>query len=255
MINYPVAIGGVGGSGTRVVAEMLIRSGVHLGSDLNISSDNLNFTRCFKRQNWFENFPDERELLAAWNSFMDQGGDCQNGVPAYSEANPAPKWGWKEPNTHIFLPFLIKNMPEMKYIHVLRNGLDMAFSDNQNQAKNWGQFILNTPCGDQVTPTYSLNYWIAANIRALEFQQKMKANFLLVKYEELCENPKSEVEKILRFVNRRGNLDEHASYVSSAKTIGRHQKEDLSVFSAEQLRQVEILMQTDMKQPVSQTIG
>lgn len=245
MIDYPVAIGGVGGSGTRVVAETLIRLGLHLGSNLNTASDNLNFTRCFKRQDWFMNFPDERELSAAWESFIDQGIEGENGVSANSGSTAVPRWGWKEPNTHIFLPFLFKNVPEFKYIHVLRSGLDMAFSDNQNQAKNWGQFILNTPCDDQITPTYSLDYWIAANTRALKFQQEMKENFLLIKYDELCKNPRRELAKLLLFVNRSGNLDEYASHIYPTKTIGRHLKEDLGIFSAEQLRQVEMIMQTE----------
>jgi len=221
MIDYPVAIGGVGGSGTRVVAEMLMRLGIDLGSNLNTASDNLNFTRCFKRQDWFMNFPDERELSAAWETFIDQGIECEDGTLATSGSTAVPRWGWKEPNAHIFLPFLFKNVPEFKYIHVLRNGLDMAFSDNQNQPKNWGQFILNSPCDDQITPIYSLDYWIAANIRALKFQQEMKGSFLLINYDELCKNPKKELAKLLLFVNRSGNLDELASFINPPKTIAR----------------------------------
>jgi len=255
MINYPVAIGGVGGSGTRVVAEALIRLGVPLGSNLNKSSDNLDFTRCFRRQDWFMNFPNEKELLAAWDSFIDQGIEYENGALTTSRSTAAPRWGWKEPNTHIFLPFLFKNIPDFKYIHVLRSGLDMAFSENQNQPKNWGKFILNTLCNDQITPTYSLSYWIAANTRALKFQHEMKENFLLINYDELCKNPKKELEKLLLFVNRSGNLDELASFINPPKTIGRYLNEDLSIFSVEQLRQVEIIMQTDIQPSVSHTIG
>lgn len=37
----PVAIGGVGGSGTRVVAEIVRSLGYYLGGDLNSANDNL----------------------------------------------------------------------------------------------------------------------------------------------------------------------------------------------------------------------
>ncbi len=47
-IETPVAIGGVGGCGTRLIAEMLMRVGFFLGSDLNESLDNLWFTLAFK---------------------------------------------------------------------------------------------------------------------------------------------------------------------------------------------------------------
>ncbi|MBL4743417.1 MAG: hypothetical protein JKX87_02075, partial [Cycloclasticus sp.] len=38
-----VAIGGVGGSGTRLVAEICKECGVFIGSNLNKSNDNLSF--------------------------------------------------------------------------------------------------------------------------------------------------------------------------------------------------------------------
>jgi hypothetical protein len=45
----PVIIGGVGGSGTRLIAQMLKELGFYLGSDLNSANDNLWFTLLFKR--------------------------------------------------------------------------------------------------------------------------------------------------------------------------------------------------------------
>lgn len=46
----PIAVGGVGGSGTRVVAQILSTAGIYMGDDLNIAHDNLWFTLLFKRQ-------------------------------------------------------------------------------------------------------------------------------------------------------------------------------------------------------------
>ena len=43
-MTAPVAIGGVGGSGTRLVAQLLSGAGIHMGDDLNGSSDTLWFT-------------------------------------------------------------------------------------------------------------------------------------------------------------------------------------------------------------------
>jgi len=50
-------------------------------------------------------------------------------------------WGWKEPNTHIYLEFLSKYFSDLKYIFVIRHGLDMAFSKNQAQLYNWGNLL------------------------------------------------------------------------------------------------------------------
>ena len=45
----PVVIGGVGGSGTRLIAQCLKETGFHIGTDLNVANDNLWFTLLFKR--------------------------------------------------------------------------------------------------------------------------------------------------------------------------------------------------------------
>ncbi len=45
----PVAVGGVGGSGTRLIAEILRRLDYYMGDDLNVAGDNLWFTLLFKR--------------------------------------------------------------------------------------------------------------------------------------------------------------------------------------------------------------
>jgi hypothetical protein len=50
----PVVVGGLGGSGTRVVAEMLRRLDVYIGGDLNDSIDNLWWTLLFKLPRWHE---------------------------------------------------------------------------------------------------------------------------------------------------------------------------------------------------------
>lgn len=62
-IMGPVVIGGVGGSGTRVVAELLENLGFYIGSDLNTASDNLTYTLLFKRPKWFHQNRDNREEI------------------------------------------------------------------------------------------------------------------------------------------------------------------------------------------------
>ncbi len=51
--NGPVIIGGVGGSGTRVLAEIVAMFGFFMGKDLNSAGDNLTYTLLFKRPAWY----------------------------------------------------------------------------------------------------------------------------------------------------------------------------------------------------------
>ena len=159
----PIAVGGLGGSGTRVVAHVLAESGMNIGPHLN-PLDNLFFSNLLKNPRWHADASDAeiRDRLALF-------GRCTGGLPAerrdlwdYARAaksnrtpvigtpglrrlalsrlrSPRGKpWGWKEPNTHIYLSHLPEVFPEIRYVHVIRNPLEMAHSDNRQQLTNWG---------------------------------------------------------------------------------------------------------------------
>ena len=51
--GQPLVIAGIGGSGTRVAAQLLMELGFYLGDDLNAALDNLASTFLFKRPRWF----------------------------------------------------------------------------------------------------------------------------------------------------------------------------------------------------------
>ncbi len=220
----PVAIGGVGGSGTRVVADTLRQCGWYLGSDLNDAGDNLWFTLLFKHLGAVS-MPDEQfdRLVDLFVSRMLSGAvsdptagqvigplvardSAQHSVDWFAQraerllavdpgAAGAP-WGWKEPNTHLVLDRLDRAITGLRYVHVARSGLDMALSDNQNQARLWGA-MLGAPYDG--TPRASLRYWCAAHRRVLSVGAAMGDRFLFVRYEDLCDDPRGELGRLLEF--------------------------------------------------------
>jgi hypothetical protein len=221
----PVAIGGVGGSGTRLVAEIVKQLGYFIGDDLNHANDNLLFTLLFKDValwNCSENLfsaryalfkgiisrgivPDEsqKKLLHSCVNERDQHNkswllDRVNAAITDSHSTKKHLWGWKEPNTHIFIPQILKYNPEIKYIHVMRNGLDMAYSKNQNQLKLWGEKLLGYK--PSITPSESLKYWIEVHKRILHLQQQHPENIIIINYDELSCGSQSEMNKIIQFI-------------------------------------------------------
>lgn len=76
--GQPLVIGGIGGSGTRVAAQLLIELGFYLGDDLNEALDNLTSTFLFKRPRWYGRAaPRQRRIDAAARVFarsMTAGG-------------------------------------------------------------------------------------------------------------------------------------------------------------------------------------
>jgi len=259
--NGPIAIGGVGGSGTRLIAELVEQMGIYIGEYLNPQKDNLYFTLLFKRPLWFETFPTDEEIAHAIRLFhqaMTEGmkGKLSKPDKQYIDQisgelkiatspvgvgraavrhfikSTAPNlsaysgWGWKEPNSHIFLPQLAGEFRDMKYIHIIRNGLDMAISQNQQQVVNWGNHI----CGGDfsrhsISPAPSLDYWIAANRRAVQIgSEKLRENFLLINYDDLCQNPGPAITELSEFLNTPLQPDriESLRELVSPRSIGRH---------------------------------
>jgi len=247
--NCPVVIGGVGGSGTRVVAAIVAGLGFHLGRDVNEALDNLWFTLLFKRlailnasdSDWAAGVDlfgramlgggrrDSDLQLLEQLTAEDRPGhsvewlrDRGLSLQAALECGPLDgAWGFKEPNTHVFLHRLSDSLPTMRYIHVIRHGFDMAFSQNMNQARFWGPVFLGEPF--EATPRYLLRYWCVMNRRVCEVGATMPGRFLVVRYDDLCSEPHRVVAEICRFS---GCQDAYASgafpiHIKPAASIGR----------------------------------
>ncbi|UCE74406.1 MAG: sulfotransferase, partial [Methanomassiliicoccales archaeon] len=145
-------------------------------------------------------------------------------------------WGWKEPNTHIFIEYLAQYYHQrIKYIHVVRHGLDMAYSRNQKQLHNWGHlFGVQIPPSPQLLPKASLNYWIKANEKAIASGKlHLGDRFLLVNFDELCSARDREVKRLAEFAGMRDvnvNMKELYSIPRRPSSTGRYKQHELSIF-------------------------
>ncbi len=259
----PIGVGGIGGSGTRVVAQILSGAGVHIGFDLNPSLDNLSFGLLFANPNvrWISESEfqtrvgifctamsgsrclDNRQkaLIRAlatddWQMFETAWyiERAERLIAAANSETSHPIWGWKAPHTHIVLDRIYDTMPGVKYVHIMRNGFDMAFSQNQNQLKRFGHWILGEPF--EISPRFSLKFWRKCHERVFRAAKKMASRFLLIRFEDLCSNPELEVRKIVEFCELSVDEDilfELAKSVIPPSSIGRHKENAYNDFAAE----------------------
>ena len=254
------AIGGIGGGGTRVVGGIVNELGFEFAPDLNDALDTLWFTLLFKYRAAY-NMPAERfcclyeifrtamtgnasnlldsqlvnELLVAERSGQHPRDWLRMRLDSLNmtlrQVNSP--WGWKEPNTHIFLDKLLTIEPRLAYIHVVRNGLDMAFSSNQNQLRLWGPLVL----GDQYedSPSGSLRFWCWANERVLRISEAHPGRVLMVSFEHLCRAPERSIQRIAEFLlqdltpDLLGRLAQH---VNTPSTVGRSALHSADSFSS-----------------------
>jgi len=222
----PIAVGGVGGSGTRVVAALFRDLGYYLGDDLNDAYDNLWFTLLFKRRSilleteasfralvelFFRRMtaperpaPEDAKLafLAAEADRLQHSRDWLiERARSFSDSSrtlrtPGP-WGWKEPNTHLVIDRFFAAHPELLYIHTVRHPIRMSLSRNQNQLENWGPIFLDRDV--EIDPRRSLSFWCAAHRRILTLQRSAPHRILIVDYDKLCSNPEGEYGAIVKF--------------------------------------------------------
>ncbi len=284
--EQPIIVGGVGGGGTRVIAQILRQLDIHVGVCLNTASDNLWFTLLFRRRRWLANAiaTENKPLYQALEIFQAASLNQRRLTPAeiYFIVTAVPEtcwhwgkgpslrldkalrasvslmrqpanrwsqyqgWGWKEPNSQLFLPYLNEFFPKMRYVQVIRHGLDMAYSRNQYQLHYWGHLFGLDRSTIAASPlTASLDYWIRSNQQAIDFgRRELRERFLLLNIDALCQHPGDEIQRLVNFLELPIS-DVHLSHLASIPrvpaTTGRYRQAKLDVFRPDQLAAVQQL--------------
>ena len=262
-----VATGGVGGSGTRLISQIFQDLGYFMGSDLNDSEDTLLFTLLFKYtqiltttdrefdQNleiFIQIMNSEKPLslaqfeylhtLAANKRTLHAKEWLEERIRRISVGKPHDLWGWKEPNSHIVIERLFTRIDDLKFIYVYRHGLDMAYSDNQNQLKLWGGVFFNQQSID-ITPHNSFKYWCIVHRRILKLQKDYPKRILMLDYDQLCREPNGVLSELLAFIEYEHEYDIEAikALIKTPSSIGRYRQFSLENFSQKDLEFVKTL--------------
>jgi hypothetical protein len=220
----PSVIGATGGSGTRVVARIARTSGVYTGEKLNPYEDAVELG--FYSDRWIDRY-------------IRSGGDLSDEERAEMEADlrsvladhlaavpgSAVSWGWKEPRSIYLLRFWNETMPNLRFLHFLRDGRDMAFSQNQNQLNWHGPAVLGDELSKAKTPTRSIALWNRVNLAAADYgEHHLGPRYLRVRFEDLCVEPRATVAGIFEFLGLEGDAEAAAAEVRPPASLGRWQK-------------------------------
>ena len=209
----PGVIGATGGSGTRVLAAVVRRGGMFVGSDLNRSLDALDFAAFFDRWVGRELAPEATAELRALVARQ------------HKEAGGQP-WGWKEPRSVYLLPFLAAELPGLRFLHVVRDGRDMAFSENQVQLRKHGDAVLGA--SEEPEALRSIALWREINVRAADFgERELGDRYLRIRFEDLCAEPAARVAEVLCFFGLDGDAERIAAdELQVPPTLGRWREAD-----------------------------
>jgi len=244
-----IAIGGIGGSGTRAVAQLFLELGYFMGDDLNPQKDNLLYTLLFKRKDillmpkielekrldffynysstnydlsdheieWLLSLAKDANIEHSKEWLHQRALNCIKNTPDMHE-----NWAWKEPNTHIIIDKILEYSPDLKFIYVYRNGLDMAFSFNQQQLKFWGEIFLNK-FQLEITPKNSLNYWCKVHQRMKSIQKMYPENIYMLDLDRLCDNIGESLSHLFDFLGIENvEINKYKEIFIKPKSIGRY---------------------------------
>jgi hypothetical protein len=224
--SAPLVIGATGGSGTRVVARIAKLAGYNLGTHLNSAEDALEFYSF--HDNWINPFVSAArsgQPLSPWRVARMK----EDFHAALARHIPKPerrgiKWGWKTPRSIYLLPFLHTEFDQLKFIHLVRDGRDMALSRNQNQLKKHGKAVLSL--GERLfrsLPERAALLWSKVNVCAADYgETRLGLQYLRVRFEDLCLKPLETTVHILNFIGE--SIDPEPivrSEIVPPKTLGR----------------------------------
>ncbi|MFK8013276.1 MAG: sulfotransferase [Marinicellaceae bacterium] len=257
--NSPIVIGCIGGSGSRLVSQLIMNQGYYFGDCLNKANDNLWFSLIFRRleavtssYHEFETLMDifvskmsngtlnsnQKSLLntiinqphTLAESFLKKSQSSLLNNDIHSE-NISTNWGWKEPNSYLFLPQLNLYFHELNYVYIIRHPLDMAFSNNQNQLKFWGKHFLGSDC--KMTPKHSLKFWLYMYFKTKNLKQKMGHRLYILNYDRLVLDPYKSVKELfenMKISSSESSIIQASNIVKTPQSIGRYKNHDINEF-------------------------
>ena len=216
----PRIMGATGGSGTRVVARVARQSGLFIGTNLNPAEDSLDIAAYYDR--WINPYywhdhgwgPDvEPEMRAELEALLERHRAGADGGA----------WGWKEPRSIFLVAFLARALPGLRFLQVVRDGRDLAFSKNQNQPRKHADAFLGAESPlEPGAPARSIELWNAANLRAADTAEaELGERYLWIRYEDLCAEPEPVIERVLAFLELEGDPGALAREVEPPPTLGR----------------------------------
>lgn len=220
----PIIIGGSGHSGTRIFAQSLEANGVFMGIPR------------------LTQHPDSHDLmiinlLSRWvipyrsGSLSDEAKERMKREFRWRLRICLPfrwrLWGFKNPRTMLLLDFFNDLFPEMKFIHVLRDGRDMSFGNVFAGRRNvHAPLFLSAEEEERLSPSANaMVFWGRSNLATRGLGRRLlKERYMLVRFEDLCNDPGRILPKLLEFAGcPLDKLEKTRALVQKPKSVGRWQ--------------------------------
>ncbi len=237
-VGPPVIVFNKSHSGSRLLARLLRASDVFMGSDLNESEDAADMLRlvCPLVERHYPHYP-----------ALFRDGDATlapliESVLTYHlrDHRPGTRWGWKLCETLYILPVLHRLFPGASYLHLIRDGRDVAFCDHvAPEERFWRKVYFDTGAiaawhgRGLLHPSYTRNphvfnarHWVNSVTVARHYGAMIGERYFEVRYEDLVHAPDATARQVLhdiRIVADDVVLADFAASVTPA-SVGKHRR-------------------------------
>lgn len=142
-------------------------------------------------------------------------------------------WGWKDPRTTLTFPIWLRVFPEARFLHILRNGIDVAISTHrrtERQHQNiWKRTLRLDYCPITLDFNYCFRLWETYINYVLENRDLFKqGQYMEIRYEDLLAKPEPVLEEIAGFAN----FQAHPEAIARAATKVNRKRLDNSTLAS-----------------------
>lgn len=211
-LGPPVIVFNASHSGSRLLALMLKRVGVFMGSNLNESFDSLDLSDLVR-------YIVERH--APDFSGLFNSGDA--GLPFRAQAAfdahladwpTGQRWGWKLPETGHVLPVMSRLFPQARCVHLVRDGRDVAFSPflapkapywrkiyfNDDRIGSWRGHAMSQRAYRAHGHVFNAARWVNSVTLGRAHGAMLGERYLEIRYEALVADPVGELARLAEFL-------------------------------------------------------
>jgi hypothetical protein len=153
---------------------------------------------------------------------------------------PGARWGWKLCETLYVLPVLKRIFPDAYFVHLIRDGRDVAFSNHvepeqpfwrkvyfdTDRIDRWDGRKLNQKAYRRRPHVYNARHWVNSVTVARHYGSMIGENYIELRYEDLVLEPTETAAAFLArlgIVSDRSRLGAFASGVDPGQ-IGKHRR-------------------------------
>ncbi len=238
----PIVVFNKSHSGSRLLARVLAAAGVFMGAHRNESEDAMAIADLI--------FYLVREYYPDYSPLWRDGARDAGLPPLIRDAmrrhlqgftDGSRPWGWKLCETAYAVPVIDFLFPGAKFIHLIRDGRDVAFCDHHAPGDalwkkiyfdtphiaTWRGYALSGPAYRRRSYVYNALHWVNSVRVGRTYGAMLRERYLEVHYEALCANFRDTVSRVLAFAGVQGADHVVTELQADVRTdsIGKHRRQ------------------------------